>query len=651
MPYSSTQLGLIVNLHVSTLLIMSATSHPPNRSTTQKLKLNTQVSRAPAHATQLKHQSLSSIFSPSSLPLKSLPRVEVQPNTRSDIMPLLGSQQGAPISVASAVVKMLEDMGVQYAFGVSGGAIAPLWHALQDSSIQVLHFRHEAGAAFAAVEAYFASGRPVVVFTTTGPGITNALTGLFAARWEGAKVIFLSASTSAPQRGRWACQETSAYTMPSAGIFTSGSLFNYATTLECSDELPEISRRIALGLARPGGFVAHLSVPTAIQTSSLQASRPRVTLSHSIATASEETIAECVRLLSEGPFAIWVGFGARFAAQEIRQLAQRTGAAVMCSPRGKGIFPEDHPQFVGVTGFAGHESVLKYMQEQRPRRVLVLGTRLGELTSFWSPVMVPSRGFVHVDIDPEVPGTAYPSVETFAIQSDVGVFVKALLKHFPERQSRSKALSLPRPYRVAINPGAGSLVRPEVLMNAIQRLIVEGSDAIVMTEVGNSLAWGNHLLRFAQPGRYRVSTGFGSLGHFVTGVVGAALARKGKAVAIVGDGAMLMNNEVSTAVKYQIPAVWIVLNDGRYNMCDQGMALLGFKGVDAEIPQVDFVKIACGMGADGIRVEKESDVRAALEKAMVSPTPFVVDVVIAPTQLVPIKGRIESLISQGATNY
>ena len=106
------------------------------------------------------------------------------------------------------------------------------------------------------------------MFTTTEPGITSALTGLFAARWEDAKVILLSGSTWAPQRGRWAFQENSAYTMAKASVFTSGSLFYYATALECSEQLPEISRRLALGLARPGGFVAHLSIPTAIQTSS-----------------------------------------------------------------------------------------------------------------------------------------------------------------------------------------------------------------------------------------------------------------------------------------------------------------------------------------------------------------------------------------------
>ncbi len=561
------------------------------------------------------------------------------------------SKPSRPFSVAETVVKILENLGVEYAFGVSGGAIAPIWAALHESSIQVLHFRHEAGAAFAATEAHFASDRPVVVFTTTGPGITNALTGLLAARWEGAKVIFVSASTSAPQRGRWACQETSTYTMPSAGIFTSGQIFHYATTLESSDELPEVARRLALGVGQPGGFVAHISIPTNIQTSSLKTSLPLVNLSHAVATGTEEAIAQCVQLLSEGQFAIWVGFGARGAATEIRQLAERTGAAVMCSPRGKGIFPEDHPQFIGVTGFGGHESVLRYMQEQRPRRVLVLGTRLGEFTSFWNPVMIPRCGFLHVDIDPEIPGTAYPSIDTFAIHSDVRLFVKALLRYFPEGLSLSTALSLPTPVHNVVHPRTGDRVLPNILMNVIQRVIVERSDALVMAEGGNSFAWAINLLQFAKPGRFRSSTGFAAMGHAATGVVGAALARQGKAVAIVGDGTMLMLNEVNTAVKYQAPAVWIVLNDGRYNMCEQGMEYVGFKDVDATIPQANFVKIAQGMGADGIRVDREYDIQAALEKAMASPDPFVVDVIIEPTCPAPIGSRLDSLIWQGATNY
>ncbi len=565
------------------------------------------------------------------------------------IQPFLNDEIAPTLSVADAIAQMLENLGVSYAFGVAGGAMASLWGALSNSSIEVLNFRHEAGAAFAATEAYFANNRPTVVFTTAGPGITNAITGLFAARGEGAKVILLSACTSAPQRGRWAIQETSTYTLPSGGIFTTGALFNYAITIESAAQLPQIFRKLALAMAQPGGFVAHLSIPTAVQTSLIEdIALPQLDISPFPMTASKEAIAKSVELLSSGPFAIWVGFGARDAAEEILELAEKTGAAVMCSPRGKGIFPEDHPQFVGVTGLGGHASVLTYMEQQPPLRTLVLGTRLGEPTSFWSSALVPKEGFVHVDIDPEVPGVAYPHVETFGVRSDIKAFVKELLQQLPDAPD-STALLLPRPEHKAIEPApdVDYPVRPEVLMAAIQKIIVEDSDAIVMAECGNSFTWSTHLLQFSEANRYRVSTGVGAMGHAVTGVLGAALASKSKAVGIVGDGAMLMNNEISTAVKYKIPAIWIVLNDARYNMCHQGMKILGLKGADATLPPTNFAMIARGMGAEAIVVVRESDIEAALEQAIASTVPFLIDVVIDADRPAPSGGRNKSLAAQG----
>jgi thiamine pyrophosphate-dependent acetolactate synthase large subunit-like protein len=565
------------------------------------------------------------------------------------IQPFLNDEIAPTLSVADAIAQMLVSLGVNYAFGVAGGAMASLWGALSNSSIEVLNFRHEAGAAFAATEAYFANNRPAVVFTTAGPGITNALTGLFAARGEGAKVILLSACTSAPQRGRWAIQETSTYTLPSGGIFTPGALFNYAITIESAAQLPQIFRKLALAMAQPGGFVAHLSIPTAVQTSLVEnIALPQLDVSSFPMTASKEAIAKSVELLSSGPFAIWVGFGARDAAEEILELAEKTGAAVMCSPRGKGIFPEDHPQFVGVTGLGGHASVLTYMEEQPPLRTLVLGTRLGEPTSFWSSALVPKRGFVHVDIDPEVPGVAYPHVETFGVRSDIKAFVEELLQQLPDAPN-STTLSLPCPEHKAIEPApdVDYPVRPEVLMAAIQKIIVENTDAVVMAECGNSFTWSTHLLQFSEANRYRVSTGVGAMGHAVTGVLGAALANNSKAVGIVGDGAMLMNNEISTAVKYKIPAIWIVLNDARYNMCHQGMKILGLKGADATLPPTNFAMIARGMGAEAIVVVRESDIEAALEQAIASNVPFLIDVVIDADRPAPSGGRNKSLAAQG----
>ena len=569
--------------------------------------------------------------------------------SRSEHVPKVNEQGNPQLTVAEAIVEMLANLGIECAFGVSGGGIAPLWVNLEQSELEVFHFRHEAGAAFSAVESYFATDKPVVVFTTTGPGITNALTGLLTARGEGAKVILLSAYSSSHQRGRHATQETSTYTLPTEGLFTPGSLFHYANILESSAELPEVSRRLALGMTRPGGFVAHLSVPIAIQTSLMKTVLPQTSFTQSVATAQEDTIYQCAELLSAGEFAIWLGFGARGAAEEILELAERTGAPVMCSPRAKGIFPETHPQFIGVTGFAGHDSVVAYMQQFRPLHTLVLGSRLSEPTSFWSPVMVPSRGFIHVDIDPEVPGVAYPSVETFAIHSEIKAFTQALLKYFPSPALNLTILPYPHVEIAAIPPQPQGLVQPEILMEKVQKIIVEGSDAVVMAESGNSFAWAINRLQFTQPGRFRVCTGVGSMGHFVTGVVGAALGlgRNSKVVAIVGDGAMLMNSEISTAVKYQLPAVWIVLNDGRYNMCEQGNRAQNLLGADTKLPATDFTMIARGLGAKAINVTQESELEAALLQAMAATVPFVIDVLIDPNRPAPIGGRIKGLMTQG----
>lgn len=548
------------------------------------------------------------------------------------------------LRTADEIVRTLEALGVRYAFGLSGGAIAPIWHALWKSTergiIKTMHFRNEAGAGFAATELSIATGRPVVVFSTTGPGITNSITGLMAARWEGAKVIFISPASPLSQQGRWAFQETSPMTLPLQGILGSGPLFHYSTTINCVEDVPVALKRVALGVARPGGFVAHLNIPASVQNSNLlkplTIEQERLPL-----VAPESIIQKCADLLNRAPFAIWVGFGARDAANEIRALAEKSGAVVFCSPRGKGIFPENHPQFIGVSGFGGNDSVVEWFQKNRPQNVLVLGSRLGEFTSFWSPDFLPSKELIHVDIDPTVPGVSYPDKATVSVLSEIRPFLSALqskLESFkpilPKERPRQSA-------EVMSRPEDPNYVRHAVLMEAIQRVAVEAHDAAVITEAGNAFAWGSSSFYFSSP-KYRVSSGFGAMGHAVTGVLGISLAG-GKAVAIVGDGAMLMNNEINTAIKYNIPAVWIVLNDGGYRMVDHGMRSYGFYGVDCDIPPTDFVGLARAMGADGVTIRNEKELDFALSKAMESSRPFIVDVIIDPDCPPPFGRRMQTL--------
>ena len=178
--------------------------------------------------------------------------------------------------------------------------------------------------------------------------------------------------------------------------------------------------------------------------------------------------------------------------------------------------------------------------------------------------------------------------------------------------------------------------------------MVEQTDAIVFTEAGNAFAWGSAGLRFRTPGRYRTSTGWGSMGHATCGVIGAAKGRGGPAVALAGDGAMLMQTEVSTAVRYGIPAAWIVLNDSSYGMIEQGMHALGLRPLETELPETDFAAWARALGADGVRVERETNLDAALAPIRTLRRPLVVDVRIDGSEPAPFLRRIESLLRQSA---
>ncbi|WP_170319712.1 thiamine pyrophosphate-dependent enzyme [Polyangium spumosum] len=548
--------------------------------------------------------------------------------------------------MSEALAAFLASLGVEVAYGLGGGSIVPFCHALARSRVRVLHCRHESGAAFAALEESLAKDRTTVVFTTAGPGITNAITGLAAARVEGARVILVSGGTSPSQRERGASQETTAKTIP-AGLLSDGPLFHYATTVEHPSQLPVVLRRLTVGARAAEGFVAHIHLPLSVQSATFEAQAFAEGVTLPGPAPSAEAIEAVANILTGETCAIWVGFGARTAVPLVRALAERRSMLVMCSPRAKGIFPEDHPLFAGTTGVGGHARAASSLKAARIERTLVLGSRLWECTSFWRPDLVPPGGFVHVDVNPAVFGAAYPGARTVGVQAEIGAFLSALLPRLPVWHGKRPALPpLPRP--APLEPLGEGAVRPRFLFEAIQRVVVESSDAAVLTEAGSAFVWGNNVLRFQEPGRYRSGLHFGSMGHATTGVVGAARARGKAAVAVVGDGSMLMLGEVSTAVRYGIPAVWVVLNDRRYGIVEHGMRASGYDPVETTLPDTDFVRIAQGLGALGEKVEREEELEAALRAALAAGGPFVLDVRVDPEERPPITSRVQSLEAQAA---
>ncbi len=543
----------------------------------------------------------------------------------------------------------LADLGVTHAFGVLGGGIAPFGAGLAASAIRLIHTRHECGAAFAAIEAHFASDRPTVVVVTTGPGLFNALNGMMAARADGARVLLVSAATTRTQLGRGAVQETGPFTMP-AGLTTAGPLFHFAAAPESITELHHALQQIACGWSRPGGFIAHLALPWSLQAAVLTAEPPpigRWDISRAVAT--DAAVDATLDALATGRAALWVGHGARDAVAELRTFALASGLPVISSPRAKGVFDEDHPQFVGVSGAGGHATVAEFLAS-RPDTLLVLGTRLGEVTSFLAPTAIPARRWIHVDLDPSAFAAAFAGTDGLGVVADVREFLIALDRraHATGWYARHARAAPPphvgRPAR--LTPIAGD-VRTPYLMQVLQERVVDRTDAIVSSEAGNSFTWVNHALRFAEPGRYRTSAAWGSMGHFTTGPIGAALASGRRAVTVVGDGAMLMSNEINTAVAYQADVVWIVLNDAQLGLNFHGMGALGMTPVETALPRTDFVAFATSQGATGLAVDREADLADAIDRALAIAGPVVVDVRIDPRIPSPILAqRVASLATQ-----
>ena len=561
-------------------------------------------------------------------------------------------------TVAEALADGLAAMGVTRAFGVSGGAISFFWAALAGSGIEVTHFRHESGAGFAACEASIVTGAPVLVFVTTGPGLTNVLTSVYAARHEGARVVLVGARTDDAYQGRAPIQETGPRTLPYEGIFTAGPLFDYAASVTRAADLPAVVDALAEGMGRPAGFVAHVSLALSVQRAPVAAAEPGSPATVPSADSPEPEpgpagdAEAAYRTLRDRPWVMWVGRGAAQAAGSVRRLARAAGVPVMATPRGKGVFPEDDPAYLGVTGVAGHDSVRIHLERHSPEHVLVLGTRLGDSSSGFSEAYVPRSGFIHVDVDASVPGAAYPEASTTAVIGDAGTFCDRLAALFEADGVERPAPDIdPRPFDDrAAPPASTELIDPRDVMAAVQRVFVE-SGVLVMAETGNALAWAVNRLRFDDPRHWRTCSGLvASMGHFATGVVGAALVARNGAVAVVGDGAMLMANEVSTAVHVGAPAIWIVMNDSRYNMCAQGVRALGLPAVDCAIPMTDFALLAEALGARGMVVRRAADLVPAFRSALALQRPVVVDVRIDPEPVAPAGGRHAGLLRDGAVS-
>ncbi|MEZ4321799.1 MAG: thiamine pyrophosphate-binding protein [Myxococcota bacterium] len=543
-------------------------------------------------------------------------------------------------TLAAQLAHTLADRGCRAAFGVTGAAIGRFSRALADAGIRVVHPRHEGGAAFMATEHALASGTPTVVFTTSGPGFSNAITGLVAAAWEGAHVVAVVGGTPPANAHRFPFQATGRDQLDLTAWVPRDVPFQVHEVVG-AESLDALGTALDGRLAHAGGSLTVVLLPSDAQaTPCLQ--RPPAAPAPTPGPRREDVDA-LVEALQGRRVLLWVGHGARHAASTVRTALEVLGAVVVLTPRAKGVVPESDPRCLGVLGLGGARGVAERVQHAAPDVALVLGARFSEFTSWWDARLVPPEGFVVVGLQ-EV-GAAYRDAPVRSFEADPAALLRAALPRLG---------STPFPPQPELAPEAlesrwPDLVHPGALMAVVQERIV-ARDLPVISEAGNAFAWATRVLRFDAP-RYRVSPDFGAMGQASAGVVGLALGTNGPAVALVGDGAMLMNTEISTAVATGARAIWVVLNDAAYGMIAHGMHAIGLEPVETDIPPVDFVTFARAQGADGARAHDAESLRLALDAALAADGPFVVDVAVDPAVPPPFGARNDALLEPQETEW
>jgi acetolactate synthase-1/2/3 large subunit len=340
------------------------------------------------------------------------------------------------------------------------------------------------------------------------------------------------------------------------------------------------------------------------------------------------------------------------ADKELLELAELLDIPVATSPKAKGILSEMHPLSLGVLGFAGAPVAKEYVIKRDVDVLLAVGTSFNEfVTSGWDKRLLPMKSLIQVDIDCNEIGKNY--YVNVGIAGDAATVLRELVFEIC-RNKKSKRVEHGR--RNEVEQLKTALMAKTRKQNkplySPQRLITDLNDALPKSTLyfadnGNSMAWAIRYLRITEPYSFYVGLGFASMGFAVAAPIGAKLAAGDRpVVALVGDGSFLMNGmEVATAVNYNIPVIWVIMNNSMLGMVYHGRKLAGIpEGIPSGFKPVDYVKLAEGLGARGIRITKPGEINRELMDEIVSTgVPTVLDVIIDPEEVPPIHSRISSL--------
>jgi acetolactate synthase-1/2/3 large subunit len=557
------------------------------------------------------------------------------------------------VTAAEVIVRSLEKHGVEYVFGVPGGAIEPLNNALHKSTIKVIVAKHEEGAAFMADGYARVSGAIGVCCSTAGPGATNMITGLASSYADSIPVIALTGQVATSLFGKGAIQE---FTVQSFGIV---SMFRQITKYsdivineKKAGEMISRARRLAL-TGRKGPV--HLNLPADIMKRQVTDIHERCSTTQVMGFDRGGVVEAAQLLLSAKRPVLVAGWGVVLsrADAELRELAELMDIPAVTSPKAKGILSEAHPLSLGVLGFAGSPAAREYVLRRDVDVMLAVGTSFNEfVTSGWDKRMHPMKSLIHIDIDCNEIGKNY--FVDVGISGDAKTVLRELIYELRRQlkiQSdvgdarRKEVQAIRESTTVKSRKTDGIPYKPQRLIKDLAASLPK--ETLYFLDNGNSMAWAIRHLTITSPYSFFVGLGFASMGFAAAASIGAKLAAGDRpVVALVGDGSFLMNGmEVATAVNYDIPVIWVVMNNSMLGTVYHARKLASIpEGIESTFKPVDFVKLAEGLGARGIRVTKPGEItRELMNEVIASGIPTVLDVMIDPEEVPPIHSRITSL--------
>lgn len=557
------------------------------------------------------------------------------------------------MTAAEMIVNCLEKHGVEYVFGVPGGAIESLNNALHKSAIKVIVAKHEQGAAFMADGFARVSGNIAVCCSTAGPGATNMITGIASSFGDSIPVIALTGQVSTSLFGKGAIQEFSVQSFGIVNIFKQIAKYSDIVINESkAGEMISKARRLAL-TGRKGP--AHLNLPADIMKRQVDDDSHERCSTTQVMGFDREAVKQAAQLLLGAKKPVIVaGWGTVLsrADVELQELAEMMDIPVATSPKAKGIMSESHPLSLGVLGFAGSPVSKEYIIKRDVDVMLAVGTSFNEfVTSGWDKRLLPMQSLIHIDIDCNEIGKNY--FVHVGIAGDAKIVLRELIYELRRKNRRKKARddrckevqAVKERLAVKGKKMNNTLYHPQQLIMDLAESLPK--ETLYFADNGNSMAWAIRHLHVTQPYSFFVGLGFASMGFAVAAPVGARLASGGRpVVALVGDGSFLMNGmEVATAVNYNIPVIWVIMNNSMLGMVYHGRKLAGLpEGIESTFKPVDFVKLAEGFGARGIRITRPGEINREMMAEIISTgVPTVLDVIVDPEEVPPIHSRIASL--------